>query len=544
MISFSIQRPQFPIFQILMLTFSLLSCNCRADGGDVGIIPRPEQMRVEEGSFGIGAQTAIVLEPDTGETRRIADLLKTYLGDRCGIVGIEKSDGRDEIVLRLKEGIDLGAEGYALDVSKAAVVIEAQDPSGLLYGVQTIRQMLPAASESQSAKPKTDLSLPCLHINDKPRYGWRGIMLDEARHFFGKRVVMDLLDQMAFYKLNRFHWHLTDYKGWRMEIDKYPKLTTVGGIGDNTDPDRPARFYSKEDIDEIIEYAEVRGIEIIPEIDMPGHASAANRAYPEYSGGGNRKRPDSTFNPADPETIAYLKDILKEVADLFPSQWLHFGGDEVGHISVEWPDLPAVRELMEGKAYEHLWQVEHHFNRVMSEYINDLGKTTIGWDEVADAGIPRDDCILMWWRHNKPRVRNKAIKDGYRLILCPRIPLYFDFVQDDNHSVGRRWGGKFCTLDKVYDYPCLPDFYKEDGHDEVIGIQANIWTKHIWDEQRLDFMVFPRIAALAEAAWTLESRKDYEDFMIRLKSQLARYDIRDIYYFNPFNPDKTPEPRR
>lgn len=343
---------------------------------------------------------------------------------------------------------------------------------------------------------------------------------------------------------SRFHWHLTDFKGWRIEIDKYPKLAAVGGIGDETDSERPAQFYTKAEIRDIIEYARERGITVIPEIDMPGHASAANRAYPEHSGGGSRGLPDSTFNPADPRTISYLQGILQEVSELFPGPWIHFGGDEVGRVSAQWPDLEAVQALMEREGYDNVEQVEHHFYRRMSRYINELGKTTIGWDETVAAGLPQDECIVMWWRHNRPRVRNRAMKKSYKLVLCPRIPMYFDFVQHESHKVGRRWAGKFCTLEQVYDYPHLPDFYEQSVHDDVVGIQANIWTALIWNEKRLDFMVFPRIAALAEAAWTRQEHKQYPLFVARLKSHYARYDTWNIYYFNHLSPSETPEPTR
>jgi hexosaminidase len=367
-------------------------------------------------------------------------------------------------------------------------------------------------------------------------------MLDESRHFFGAAKVKQLLDMMALHKLNIFHWHLTDVPGWRLEIKKYPRLTTVGSMGNQSDPLADAKFYTQEQINDIVKYASDRFIQIVPEIDMPGHAGASNRAYPEFSGGGSRDYPEFTFNPGYEGTYAYLTDILKEVTEMFPSPYIHLGGDEVHFGNQQWNTNPRVRALMLKFNLPDLKAVEKYFVRRMSDTIQSLKKITIGWDEIIDAGISPENSIVMWWRHDRQDQLKDALSGGYRVILCPRIPLYFDFVQFKEHKWGRRWRGKFSDLENIYRFP--PDTLNglKESAKQVIGLQANIWTEVISTDKRLDFMTYPRLSALAEAAWTRAELKNYADFLIRLKPMLNYLDNKEIYYFDPFSPGHNPEP--
>jgi hexosaminidase len=319
-----------------------------------------------------------------------------------------------------------------------------------------------------------------------------------------------------------------------LEVKKYPKLTTVGGIGDKSDPGAPAAYYTQDDVREIVAYAAVRHIQVMPEIDMPGHATAANRAYPEHTGGGDEKRPDFTFNPGREETYSFLTDILEETAALFPAPWIHYGGDEVHFANSQWIDIPEVKALMAEHGLKDLKEVEHYFNRRMADEIHRLGKKTVAWDEVVDAGIDPNNAIIIWWRHNVPEQLTKALDHGYEVVLSPRRPLYFDFVQDDSHQVGRRWDG-YNDLKQVYDYPDFPAT-------EVLGMQASMWTETVQTEERADFMIFPRLTAIAEAAWTDGANKDYENYRQRLRAMLERYKVVGIKYFDPFTPENTPEP--
>lgn len=416
---------------------------------------------------------------------------------------------------------------YHLRITPQAANIYADTPSGHFYGLQTLLQLFKGAEKKEG-----ELSIPCAVIDDTPRFEWRGYMLDEARHFSGEKAVKRLLDVMAYYKLNRFHWHLTDSTGWRIEIKKYPKLTSVGGIGNQTDKKAAAAFYTQKQIREIVAYAKARHITVIPEIDMPGHASAAVHAYPQFSGGGSKKNPGFTFNPVDPATDVFLKDILKEVAGLFPDAGvIHFGGDEVHFGWGKWPEIPSVKKLMKDEGLK-LKDIEKRFNQRFAKVINDLGYRTGGWDEIAHAGLPVDQSLVFWWRHDKLKALNFALSEGFDVVLCPRRPCYFDFVQHKSHKSGRRWGG-FNPLSDTY---AFPDKLKlpENPKGRIVGIQACLWTETTETQKRRDFMTFPRLLALAEAAWTPAGRKEFADFENRLKSHLPQLKERGISFYDPF----------
>ena len=367
-------------------------------------------------------------------------------------------------------------------------------------------------------------------------------MLDESRQFFGKEEVKKILDEMAFYKLNRFHWHLTDEPGWRIEIKQYPRLSLVGGIGNYHNPIAPAQYYTQKDIEEIVAYAAELHISVIPEIDMPGHATAANRAYPEFSGGGSAKHPEFTFNPGKEETYQYLSNILKEIDVLFPSQMIHIGGDEVSFGNEKWKTDPAVQQLMKDQKLTSLEAVEHYFLKRMADSVIKQNNMILGWDEVTASSLPTGKTIVFWWRQEKPEQLKNALEKGYKVVLCPRIPFYFDFVQDSSNLAGRRWpGGLFSSLKGVYDFTVNNLPAGVDKNSPLIeGIQANLWTETVASTQRMYYLTFPRLIALAEAAWTNADKKDFGQFEKRLKTALPLLKAQGIYYFD--NPKQTPEP--
>jgi hexosaminidase len=511
------------------------------------IIPLPQQFLVKEGTFSINSSTRVCFSGENRILRSAAEYFAGLIGQSSGIklpIGqLSLCKEHVNAILLVLADRDLGDEGYELEVRNNGIEITAKTSQGIFYGLQSIRQLLPPQIESSRRVEGLELRVPLVQIKDWPRYEWRGLMLDESRHFFGKAYVKKLLEQMAVLKLNVFHWHLTDAPGWRLEIKKYPRLSSVGGIGNKSDPTAPASYYTQDDIREIIAYAASRHIQVLPEIDMPGHATAANRAYPEHSGGGNEKRPDFTFNPGREETYSFLTDILEETAGLFPAPWIHYGGDEVHFANTQWIDLAEVKTLMAEQGLENLKEVEHYFNRRMADEIYRLGRKTVAWDEVVDAGMDPEKSIIIWWRHNIPEQLSKALDKGFDVVLSPRRPLYFDFVQDDSHQIGRRWDG-FNDLQQVYEYPVFPASYTEKQHAQILGMQASMWSETVQTRERLDYMIFPRLTALAEAAWTDASNKDYEDYKQRLESMLERFDVLKINYFNPFAPEETPEPQR
>lgn len=498
----------------------------------INVIPLPNQITKGKGNLIIRKTVSIHL--NNPELMYVAELFKQQMEE---VLPVTLTDNvKADIQLVLTPG-NMSKQSYSLNISKNQVKLTANTSQGIFYGLQTLRQLILFGQNNGNT-----ITLPVVVINDSPRFGWRGIMLDESRHFFGKEKVKQMLDLMALHKLNIFHWHLTDVPGWRIEIKQYPKLTTIGGQGNNSNPDAPAQFYTQDDVREIVQYAADRFIEIVPEIDMPGHAAAANRAYPEFSGGGSERYPDFTFNPGKKGTYSYLTNILREIAELFPSKYIHLGGDEVHFGNAQWKIDPGVQELMTDKQLPDLKAVESYFIHRMADSVKAMGKTVVGWDEIVDHGLEQENSLVMWWRHNMPEKLDTALLENYNVILCPRIPLYFDFVQNESHKYGRKWGGAFASLDFVYAFPpdSLPGFTQH--YNQVGGLQANLWTERIQNNYRLDYMLNPRLSAMAEAAWTEMKNKNYNDFLNRLKPILLYLKKQDIGFYNPFEPESTPEP--
>ena len=501
---------------------------------NVNIIPLPNSIVNGTGQFRITGGTIIGM--NDASLLPQANYLQTEFQKYNGTpIPVDQDETKATIDLRLEKKDGLPGS-YALKIESSKITITAGGSDGIFYGVVSLLQMV-------RAQPQGVVILPAVGITDTPRYQWRGFMLDESRHFFGKQKVKQLLDWMAFYKLNKFHWHLTDVNGWRIEIKKYPLLTTIGGVGNKTDTVAPAKYYTQADIKEIVAYAAERFITVIPEIDMPGHATAANKAYPEYSGGSVAKYPNFTFDPANEKTYQFLTDILKETNSLFPSGMIHLGGDEVALGIQAWAGRPAITDMLAKNNFGSLADLEHYFFRRMADTVIKMNDKILCWDEAAETDLPADKTIVFWWRQNVPSQLWLALQKKYQVVLCPRLPMYFDFVQDKSHIAGRRWSStQFNTVSSVYNFP-----YKEFPADEiqsplVLGLQANLWTELVESERRLDFMVFPRLAALSEAAWTEAARKDEASFNERLKLNFQWYDKAGIYYFNPFDTTLHPEP--
>ncbi len=513
---------------LFFIAVILLGCMRSLKAQYVGIIPQPQSVRLGKDSLEIKGSVNMV------DTEKVSvstlQYLKINLMDRFQIYSRHDVTEPSAIVFQHVEQSKgfVNDESYELIIDDNGVTLKAKSDKGYFNAANSLLQLL------YFYDTKSGIKLPYLTIKDGPEYGWRGFMLDESRHFFGKDKVKQLLDWMAYYKLNKFHWHLTDEPAWRIEVKQYPFLTLVGGVGNYLNPLAPAQYYSQADITEIVAYATARQIEVIPEIDMPGHATAANRAYPQFSGGGTKEHPDFTFHPAKESTYTYLSNILKEVHVLFPSNMIHLGGDEVAFGSKAWDDDKAVQDLKQKFGYHTNKEVETYFMRRMADTLANLGAKLLVWDEMADAGLPKDKTIQYWWRHDKVSQLELALKKGYATVLCPRLPLYFDFVQAEDHRFGRKWNKDFNALERVYHYD--PTIYtnKEFYKGQILGVQANLWTERIHNEQRLDFMVFPRIATLAELAWTRKDRKDYENFKSILKKHVVLYQSDGIYFYDPF----------
>ena len=494
-----------------------------------GIIPMPNSFKPASGFFKVPDHISLS-STDPGFGSLIPDF-SASVSRFSSVNAAAKSKNGTIRLVRNQEIVE--NEAYRLNIEPQKITIEASNEAGCFYGLQSLVQLI------HSANP--DKQIQCGTITDQPRYEWRGFMLDESRHFFGMQEVKKILDMMALHKLNKFHWHLTDAQGWRIEIKQYPLLTTVGGKGNNSDPEAEARFYTQEQIAEIVRYAANRFIEVIPEIDMPGHATAAVRAYPEFSGGGSKKYPDFTFNPGKEGTYQFLTNILKEVAELFPSIFIHLGGDEVSFGNQQWKEIPEIQQLMKQEKLENLLSVEHYFLNRMADSVKKIGKTVIGWDEVVTAALPTSTRV-MWWRHDQPKMLELALKNGYTTILCPRIPLYFDFVQLDSHKSGRKWGGKFAPIESVYNFPSDQFMGGISIATPLIkGIQANLWSETTHTAERMEFMLFPRMSALAEAGWTCEEKKNFTSYALRMANMAEIYKKSSIHFFDFRNPENSME---
>lgn len=516
----------------IIILFILFSCTRKNEKLQVNIIPQPNKIDVGKGVLELTHQLSIGVN-----NSKLTKIAHNFITDVKPQFSVQFSNSKQtNIQLNLCDSVTSN-ESYSLLSTKKGIIVSASSQKGIFYGLQSLKQLLLFAEKSNES-----YQLPVLQINDTPRFAWRGLMLDESRHFFGMTKVKQLLDMMAMHKLNVFHWHLTDVPGWRIEIQQYPKLSTIGGMGNNMDANAPAQYYTQREIREIVRYASDRFIEVIPEIDMPGHAKAANRAYPEFSGGGSKSHPEFTFNPGYEGTYTYLTNILREVTTLFPSKYIHLGGDEVHFGNESWNTNKHVKRLMKTQGLKNLREVEAYFIHRMADSIKSLNKTVIGWDEIVDFELDQKNSLVMWWRHDKPEILNNALSNNYKLVLCPRIPLYFDFDQDITHQYGRKWKGAFSPLEMIHAFP--PDSLTGfSGHlNQVKGIQANIWTERIQTEKRLDYMVYPRLSALAEAAWTNTAEKNFDNFKQRLKPMLDYLKTLKITYYNPFLSTQTPEP--
>lgn len=518
----------------LVLCLVLLSCdNTPLNTEAPGIIPLPNNIEMGRGDFSLTAQTKIIYTDEAFKDAAI--FYQQAVKKEIGLdLQVEQNSSAQNNAINLVKDATLGEEAYVLDVQKKQVINSSNDYGGAVYGMQSLLQMVRNQGGEQL--------IAAMKLSDKPAQSWRGYMLDESRHFFGKETVLQYLDVLGRLKFNRFHWHLTDEQAWRIEIKRYPRLTEVGSSGSWSDADAPSFFYTQEDIKEIVAYAAKLNISVIPEIDMPGHATAVSRAYPEISGGGKGKWNGFTFHPAKETTYEFIDNVLTEIAELFPAPYIHIGGDEVHYGNQSWYTDSVIQKFIKDNDLKNEVGLEHYFVRRATEIVNKKGKTMIGWDEILNAGITPDQAVVMWWRHDKPELLKEALDKGFQVLLTPRIPCYFDFVQHDSQKVGRRWAGAYNELHTVYAFPeGIKDIIT--GHEtQIMGLQANMWTERIKDKKRLDYMTYPRVLAIAEVGWTDAAKKDYTSFEARLKPFTNYLDALKIYYFNVFDPSTTPEP--
>ena len=532
------------ILIILVLLTSLISMHAaNLTSPPISIVPRPAQVVPGEGNFTFSSQTLFSVENHEQAVivRNFINLLKRSSGitSQLAIGGSEKSH------VCFTTDSSLKSEAYQLAVTPEQIQVKASDIKGFFYALQTIRLLLPSAVEGNQQAKNIRWSIPAVTIQDEPRFGYRALMLDAARFFIPKENVLRIIDCMGMLKINTLHFHLTDDNGWRLEIKKYPRLTEVGAwrvnrmdvpfyFRRNAEPGEPTPiggFYTQEDIKEVVAYAKKRFVEIIPEIEMPGHSVAALTAYPEYSCTGGPFEVEGrwgVFNDiycTKESTFTFMQDILDEVVKLFPSSYIHLGGDEAPRI--RWKNCVHCQERMKQEHLTKEAELQTYFINRIENYLNARGKKIIGWDEILEGGIPQR-ATVMSWRGEKGGIH--AAKAGYDVIMSPNIYMYFNCFQFKGN--GRKIGNpnRVITLEKVYNYHPVPEALTADEAKHIKGVQANLWTEYMSALDEMEYMLYPRVAALSEVAWSKKEYKDYGKFCTRLESIRQHYDVLGINY--------------
>jgi len=526
----------------------------------VNIIPMPSQviMPAKSGTFTLNASTQLVAG---SELKAQANFLNTYLERFYGFKLREspKATGGNNIVLAVQAGKDSVEGAYTLTINKTGVSIKGFNGPGAFYGVQSLIQLLPVP-DSATVVEKNKLPLPFLTINDRPRFAYRGMHLDVGRHFFPVEFVKEYLDYLALHKMNYFHWHLTEDQGWRIEIKKYPLLTSVGGFrngtitghhpGDGNDNTRHGGFYTQDQVREVVQYAADRYITVLPEIEMPGHGSAAIAAYPFLScfpdsstkvtakvtwyGPREGKQVQESwgvyadvFCAGKDSTFLFLQDVLDEVIPLFPCGYVHIGGDECPKDN--WKICPSCQKRIRDLGLKDEHELQSYFIQRMEKYINSKGKKIIGWDEILEGGLA-PNATVMSWRGEKGGI--EAAHQGHDVVMTPGDYVYFDKAQS-GHEDSLTIGG-FVPLQKVYSYEPVPKELNAAEAVHVLGAQANVWSEYMASPAKVEYMIFPRISALSEVLWSTKEQRNWNGFEPRLRKQFSRYDLWKVNYSKAF----------
>ncbi len=531
------------------------------------IVPAPLKLEMTKGSFKLKG-VSINCDPSLDAAsvkavRQFADRLSLVSGKTSSVaspVGLVRTveNGKVKGLYFIKDA-SVPAEGYKISITKKAAVVRASDFSGVFYALQTFRQMLPVSIYGVKPDLKSSWRVPCCEIEDAPRFGYRGLLLDCCRHFFSVDEVKKVLDVMAIYKLNRLHWHLTEDQGWRIEIDKYPKLTEIGAFRDYTiikrdmnsnDGTRHGGYYTKEQIRDIVAYAQARGITIIPEVDLPGHMQAALASYPELGCAGSEPQPykvrtywgisKQVLNVGKESTMRFLEDVCGEVAELFPGEYFNIGGDECPRD--EWktdPDCQAkIKELglVSDENASAEARLQNYVTARMQKFLATKGKKIIGWDEILEGELA-EGATVMSWRGTKGGI--KAAKMGYDVIMSPNIYCYIDHCQSEDLA-----SEPYCittkpersvTLTKLYHYEPYDGMDPDSVH-HILGVQANLWTEFIGTNEYLEYMLLPRLIGISEVQWCQPENKNYERFCNSLKTH--ELPILDLLGYNYRTPDE------
>uniref|UniRef100_A0A6A7G8F4 Beta-hexosaminidase n=1 Tax=Hirondellea gigas TaxID=1518452 RepID=A0A6A7G8F4_9CRUS len=507
------------------------------------VVPKPQKTAKRNGSFVISANTEIVLNSNAREDDGIMNcvhaLQTTFQRLSSNEITLQISDSSKvlgsiflEISDDLKNESPTKNESYILDVSTDRISICAPKSAGLFYGIQTLRQLV---NVDRTRRKSHRLTVNCTQIQDEPRFEWRGLMLDVSRHFFSVNEVKKFLDTMSLFKLNRFHWHLVDDQGWRIEILRYPELTSIGAYrrgspkpGHRTETQLVPYFgyYTQADIREVVAYAEERFITVVPEIELPGHCQEVVAAYVDL---GNTDIPDFeipevrmqygispyTLNPST-QSLDFLRNVFVEVLDLFPnSPFIHIGGDEAP--TTQWAQSPFAQSEMIRLGFQTARELQGYFTSTIGEFLGDNGRTLIGWNEILEGrGLPDSAAVMVW---NNAQAAIEAVEAGHRVVMAPTTHTYFDYPQSLLPTEPETIAGRLLELETVYSFDPVPPGLSEEEEKLIIGTQGQLWSEYFWESYQMEYNAFPRAIALAEVAWTTD-KPSYDDFLARLEPEL------------------------
>ncbi len=541
------------LFPLLFSLCTLLFVPLSAQETTLGLVPKPVEVKPMDATFTL-PDTIQISIPDQSELSYVRSLLKDKLSKPTGKKVIVNSGSDADLVLTLnkKEVDKWGDEGYHLRVDEKGVKIEANQPAGLFYGTQTLLQLLPPEIEKDKlVTAPIDWEIPAVEITDYPRVAWRGLMFDVVRHFFTKEEVKHFIDDMVKYKYNLLHLHLTDDQGWRIEIKGYPKLTEeaawrvnrMGYFGTFSAPgeDEPrdyGGFYTQEDIKEIVQYAKERFVDVMPEVDVPGHSMAAISAYPELACNPELASPypdigepfidwtqhatrvDNNLCPTKPEVYTFLDTVIGQLAELFPFEYIDMGGDETMYNF--WEKNESIKKLMKKEGLKNLPEVQGYFTNRVEKMVNAHGKRLVGWDEILEGGVS-PSATVMSWRGMDGGI--KAAKLGHKVVMSPTTYAYLDYMQGDSIVEPHVYGQ--LNLKKSYEFNPVPEGVDPEA---VLGGQANLWTEQIQNFRTVQYMIWPRALAVSEALWTPQEKREWNDFFNRVEYQFKRFEASDTKY--------------
>ena len=501
----------------------------------LNLIPVPRKINLREGCFEILPSTVIVAGDDLTER---AGQLQDYLCPATGYkLPIKQSPQKNSIIMEINSELEsLGQEAYLLTADASGIKISSSTEKGVFWGIQTLRQLLPKDILQSSVVKNIKWEIPAVEIEDYPGFQWRGLMIDYSRTFWDKQQTLKYIDALAFYKLNTLHMHLTDDQGWRLEIKKYPGLTRTAAkfAPEFNEPAEVEGFYTREDIKEIVAYAEQRNINILPEIEMPGHSAEVFSVYPELSCKKDTFRIHPFFKGAgiheeilcagNEKVFDFLEAVLDEVIELFPNEYIHIGGDEAPKKS--WEECRLCQQRIRDEGLKDEYELQSWFIKRIESYLNEKDRNLIGWVEILEGGLAPNASVMFWKGSLDPIV--KAAEKGHHIVMSPTSHLYFDYAYD---TASANSSGRFIPTRKVYAYNPVPEGLDPEYHDNILGLQANFWSHIDRTVPGMNRQIFPRLLAMSEVAWTNDKGRDWKEFTGRLKHHLEILEIKGVDYY-------------